>query len=112
MIISKAYAQDRPDCETSDITYGDGGTVQSPVCIQSGQQLMSRSVSIILVIAVFITFAMLLYGGLKYTIAQGDQMKLAQAKGTITYAIIGLAVSFLSLFAWFIIGQIMGFNFF
>jgi multisubunit Na+/H+ antiporter MnhB subunit len=39
---------------------------------------------------------MLIIGGIRYTISQGDQSQVTSAKNTILYAIIGLIVAILA----------------
>lgn len=43
-----------------------------------------------------ISVIMIVFGGLRYVLSQGDSSKITQAKNTILYAVIGLAVSILA----------------
>ncbi len=47
-------------------------------------------------IAGALTVLMVVYGGLKYVISQGDPQATAKAKDTILYALIGMVVCILS----------------
>ena len=40
-----------------------------------------------------VSIVMIIYGGMKYTISSGDPKKVASAKATILYAVIGLIVA-------------------
>ena len=51
-----------------------------------------RLINISLILASVIALAVLILGGLRYILAQGDESKLESAKKTILYAIIGLIV--------------------
>ena len=52
--------------------------------------------NIILGIVGALSVIMLIWGGLRYIISGGDSKKITDAKNTILYAIIGLAIAFLS----------------
>jgi multisubunit Na+/H+ antiporter MnhB subunit len=43
-----------------------------------------------------VSVIMLIIGGIRYTISQGDQSQVTSAKNTILYAIIGLIVAILA----------------
>lgn len=51
---------------------------------------------------------LLIYSGITYTTSKGDPEKVANAKKTATYAIIGLIVIFLSFFIVGLISQLTG----
>ena len=53
-------------------------------------------IQLLLVAAFLLAFIFLLIGGIKWIVSQGDKQAVAGAKGTITYAIIGLVLALLS----------------
>ena len=55
-----------------------------------------RITDVILYIVGVIAVVMLIIGGIKYVLSGGDSKKITDAKNTILYAIIGLAIAFLS----------------
>ena len=85
-----------------------GNTAQSEVCdaiggcdtnpnsstsINGTLAFIVNLLSIILGVAAVI---MIIVGGLKYVTSDGDSNKVSSAKGTITYAIIGLVIAILA----------------
>lgn len=52
--------------------------------------------NIILGVVGALSVIMLIWGGLRYILSGGDSKKITDAKNTILYAIIGLAIAFLS----------------
>ena len=53
-------------------------------------------VNILLFIIGAVSVIMLIIGGIRYTVSNGDQSAVTSAKNTILYAIIGLVVAFLA----------------
>lgn len=51
---------------------------------------------------------LIIYAAFQYTTSKGDQAKIDSAKKTLTYAIMGLVVIFLSFFIVTLISQITG----
>jgi hypothetical protein len=75
--------------------------------IKSAESLFSNIVSVVLSAVGIVTFVMILVGGFKYLTSGGDAKATESAKNTITYGIIGLA---LTIGAWFILLAIQGFT--
>lgn len=71
-------------------------------------QIFHNVVSIVLGLAVLITFIFFLVGGIRWIMSQGDKKQLETAQKTITYAIIGLLVVLLSFFVINFIGYLFG----
>lgn len=61
-----------------------------------------------LVFSGVIALVLIIYSGIKYIMSRGDQTKIDEAKKTLTYAIIGLIVIFLSFFIVQLISQLTG----
>ena len=62
----------------------------------SGDDLIADIVNTLLFIVGALSVVMVIVGGIFYAISTGDAGKVARAKNTITYAIVGLVVSFLA----------------
>lgn len=52
--------------------------------------------NVVLALAGAVAVAFVVYGGIKYTLSQGDQNQIKQAKDTILYALIGIVVVLVS----------------
>lgn len=82
---------------TSCLENGDVATLRCiPILIQN---IVTAALVFAGVVAVFL----IIFAGAQYITSRGDQTKVDNAKKTITYAVIGLVVIFLS---FFIIGLI------
>ena len=68
------------------------------------QDLVSFIILLLLTVAVLLAFFFLIFGGLRWMLSQGDKKKVEEAQKTVTYAIIGLIVVFLSFFILNLIG--------
>jgi hypothetical protein len=60
------------------------------------------------VVAIIFSLAYLVYGGIKWIISEGDKQKVADARGHIMAAIIGLVLVFLSYFILTLVLKIFG----
>ena len=56
------------------------------------QGVFEKAISAILGLAGIVLFLMLIMGGFRYITSGGDQKKASEARGTLTFAIIGLVV--------------------
>jgi len=56
--------------------------------------IISAGIQAILIIAALVAFIFLVYGGIKWITSSGDKEATAKAQGTLTAAIIGLAIVF------------------
>lgn len=76
-------------CSTSD----------SAICNNTEQtagDVIGVVINTLLFIVGALSVIMIIYGGIRYTTSAGDAAKVTSAKNTITYAIVGLVVSFLA----------------
>jgi hypothetical protein len=79
-----------------------GGAGDSPMCQDSGtevygeQGVLTRIAQLIIQIVGAASIIMIIVGGFKYVVSNGDQGKVASAKSTVIYALIGLVVAVLS----------------
>lgn len=98
-----APAAQAVDCDTSG---GQQLSIQTGVnCAQGedqpgdlfgGEGIFTTIVNVMLFLIGAISVIMLIIGGIRYTISNGDQGAVTSAKNTIMYAIIGLIVAILA----------------
>jgi len=75
----------------------DPDLADSAVCKSSGDNagsLIKTVINTLLFITGILSGIMIIIGGVLYTISSGDQANVTKAKNTITYALVGLIVSF------------------
>lgn len=78
-----------------------------PNITNPGASQIQTILTIVFTIIGALSVLMLTIGGLRYIAAQGDPQQLSKAKGTILYAIIGVAVSITSVgIVTFVVGRI------
>ena len=73
-----------------------------------GNTIFQSSISIFIAVAVIICLFFLLWGGIQWTMSQGDKGKLQTARNRIIYAILGLVLIFISFFIVSIVGTLFG----
>jgi len=86
-------AQDGADVAKADNVPGDLNSV------------FGTAVNILLYVIGAISVIMLIVGGIRYTVSNGDSTQITNAKNTIMYAIVGLVIAFL---AYAIVNWILG----
>lgn len=77
-------------CQGNTKVCGSSGTTSSLFTI------IKNVINVLLLAAGIIAVIMIIIGGINYTISSGDNAKVASAKNTVLYAIIGLIVASLS----------------
>ena len=92
-----------------------GGVVTPPSVIKEGgitylSTLLSRALTIFLVVGLIFIAVYLVWGGLQWITSQGDKAKLTAARGRITWAIIGFIVLLLAVFIVNAVGYIFKVN--
>ena len=107
-----APAAHAADCDTQG---GNNLTISGGVnCAQGEEQptdlfgqegIFTTIVNVMLFLIGAISVIMLIIGGIRYTISNGDQGAVTSAKNTIMYAIIGLVVAIM---AYAIVGFVTG----
>ncbi|OGV97156.1 hypothetical protein A2W24_00420 [Microgenomates group bacterium RBG_16_45_19] len=81
-LVAKVYAQS-----------GSVGVPQPPgMQITDVGLLISRAVSVALMVAAIAVFVFLVWGGVQWITSGGDKGKVEEARGRITNALIGLAI--------------------
>ncbi len=78
-----------------------------PAAIPDMGDLMTRIVQLLISIAAILSIIFIIVAGFNFITASGDEKKIASAKGTLTYAIVGLIVLILT----FVILQIVQYFF-
>lgn len=69
--------------------------------------LLTTIVNVISVVVGIVAVIMIIVGGLKFVSSGGDTNKVSSAKGTITYALVGLVVAALAQFlVHFVLGSV------
>ncbi len=72
--------------------------------------LFENVLTVVVVLAGFAAFAMLIFGGFRFIIAQGDPKAVQSARGTITWAVVGLVMIIVSWLILLFISQFTGLN--
>lgn len=73
------------------------------------QSLLTVAMNVLSIVAGFAGVLMLIWGGMKYIVANGDGQNTARAKDTILFAVIGLAIAIVAqAVSFFIINRLMG----
>ena len=58
--------------------------------------IVPKIISIVIMVTAAICLLFITVGGLRYVLSQGDPQKIAKAKGTILYALIGLIIAIIA----------------
>jgi type IV secretory pathway VirB2 component (pilin) len=77
----------------------DGKDATSEVCKNSSesvQQPVQNIISTLLVAVGIIAVIMIIVGGLRYILSNGDASKIKSAKDTVLYSVVGLVVAMLA----------------
>jgi len=94
-----------------DVSTGKGSDVAGQIpTIQCIFPLFQNIITAALVFGGIVALAFLIYGGTKLLRSQGDQKQVQGARQTITYAIVGLVLLFLSFFILNITAFVTGFD--
>lgn len=88
-------------------------TIPNPLCLSGTwgvKRVVILAVQILLTASALISFFILIWSGIQYILSGGDAKAIGAARGRITFAIIGLAISFLAFIIFIVLGNILGFN--
>ena len=75
------------------------GVTDSAVCANqntNANDVVKTVINVLLFIVGAVSVIMLIIGGLLYTTSAGDSGRVTLAKNTVTYAVVGLVISFLA----------------
>ena len=104
-VAAPAYAVDPADAVDPASCSTDGGILSAANCAKSADQptslfdeggVFQDITNILLFIIGAVSVIMLIIGGIRYTISQGDSSAITGAKNTILYAVIGIVVALLA----------------
>lgn len=96
MAIAPAQVASAADCGSMKQCVQQGVDGSNPGGTKSDiGSLIKAIVSALLFIIGAVSVVMIVIGGIKYTISQGDSSAISSAKNTILYAVIGLIVALL-----------------
>jgi uncharacterized membrane protein len=87
-------------------------------CLENGDVATLRCIPIVvnnlinaaLVFSGIVALVLIVWGGAQYIMSRGDQTKVDSAKKTITWAVVGLILIFLSFFIVNLISTLTGVN--
>jgi len=76
------------------------GTSDSEICDSRGTDdatgLITTIINVLLFVVGLLSVIMIIVSGISYVVSSGDAGKVAKAKNTLTYAVVGLIVAFLA----------------
>lgn len=75
-----------------------------------GGKIIQNSLTVLMVITIILVLFFLIWAGIKWITSEGDKQKVQSARSTLTYAIIGLVIVFLSFFILSIFNFLFGIN--
>ena len=78
----------------------------------TANSIIAGAISLVMLIVALVFFFMLVWGGLKWVMSQGDSKNVETARGQITNALIGLAIVFAAWAIMKLIDTIFGVNIF
>ena len=78
----------------NSVAAAGGGSLSTNLFGQGGT--FTNIINALLFVIGLASVVMLIVGGVKYTLSAGDQKAVTDAKNTILYAIVGLAIAFLA----------------
>src|SRR5690348_16518499 len=98
------------------LAFSIGGTkIEVPQEIQAlnnpsafGGNYIAGIITILFIVAIIIALGVIVSGGFKWIMSQGDPKEIAGARNTIIYAAIGLGIVFLSFFFVNLLGCFVG----
>ena len=80
-----------------------GGGRDTSVCkstnndsLLGGNGILKRVIDLLLLVLGIVSVIMIIIGGLRYVLSNGDQSQVTAAKNTILYSVVGLVVAILS----------------
>ncbi|HEY1064366.1 MAG TPA: pilin [Candidatus Saccharimonadales bacterium] len=93
--VAHAASSKRAACEGVGLT---GGECNSPDAQNTIYGLVGDIVNILSIVVGIVAVIMIIVSGLKYVTASGDTSKVASAKSTLVYAVVGIVIAALAQF--------------
>lgn len=85
---------------SEEVCRGSGGDWRGGRCVRPGevslQERIQQIVNVLLFIIGAVAVIMIVVGGIRYVVSNGDSSQITSAKNTILYAVIGLVVAILA----------------
>lgn len=72
------------------------------------EKVLGTGISILFIVAILLSLLYLIYGGIDWIRSEGDKQKVESAKKKVTYAVIGLVITFLAFLIIRVIGTVFG----
>lgn len=98
--ISKAYAQQLIPCADGTMADPSIGCVKAPAAVANPEtgiaEVILNIASAFMGIVIFVSVILIIYGGITYALAAGDDTKISKSKRVIMWSIGGLIVAFLA----------------
>lgn len=93
------------------ITLPNGEPINAPAGVPEGGLtylggVLRNGLTIMIILAVFFALIFIVWSGLQWISSGGDKNKLAQARGRLTWAIVGLIITFATFFFLSAIGYL------
>jgi len=74
----------------------DIGDIPNPIQVESIGELVKKGLNFAIGAAAVLCVAVLIFSGYMYITASGDEAKVEKATKSLTFAIVGLAIAFIS----------------
>jgi hypothetical protein len=101
-IIGTAYAQDFIPCADGTMADPAVGCTEAPKAIVGTQSeilgIILKTADAVVMIAVMVSVAVLIYGGIVYAMSVGNEDKIRTAKNVLFWGVFGLIVTLLAKF--------------
>jgi len=95
--IGKAYAQQLIPCSDGTMADPTIGCVTAPTSVASPEtgiaEMILQTAGVLMSVAAVVSLMLLMYGGITYTLATGDDEKIRKSKRIMMWSIVGFAVS-------------------
>ena len=108
-IALKFPGADEPIDPQKYLTVTPGGLLEKDLTLAG---IINKTIELLFFSVGLMLFGYLLYGGFKYLTSLGDDQAIAEAKGTITNALLGFVVIISAFFITKLLGSIFGITIF
>ncbi len=90
-----------------------GQEIKGPPGVPTGgkgmfENALGVGINILFLIAILLSLLYLIWGGIDWSRSEGDKQKVDSAKKRVTYAVVGLVITFLAFFIIRVFGSIFG----
>jgi hypothetical protein len=106
VFLSKLANPNQSLAQTDPVTPGGSGFAD----LSQLEKVFGNVVTSVTILAGFAAFVIVIWGGFKYLVAQGDPKAVSAARSTLTWGILGLAILIISWITLAFISQFTGVN--